>query len=293
MSVYPIVMSQGNLIDKNDLSFPFEERGLQFGDGIYEVIRIYNGRYYLLDDHIERLYRSLEAIEISIPQQYNEIISTLEQLLEKNEMTKDGIVYLQVTRGSAARTHFFPEKTEPNIYAYVKDFPRHVDLLTNGATTITHKDERWKNCYIKSINLLPNVLAKQKAVEKDCYEAIFYNNENIVTEGSSCNVFLVKNGKIYTHPATNRILNGCVRMAVKRFSNELNIPFIEERFTLFDIPHADELFLTSSTSEVMPIIRVNETVINEGKPGKITRLLQQAYEEDAQIAKSNPKTLEA
>lgn len=284
MSVYPIVMSQGELMERELLQFPFEERGLQFGDGVYEVIRIYNGRFYLLHEHIERLFQSLNAIQISITQTNEDIISILEKLVIENDMTNDGIVYLQVTRGSAPRTHFFPEANEPNIYAYVKDVPRNTELIANGATTITHPDERWKNCYIKSLNLLPNVLAKQKAVEQNCYEAILYNKENIITEGSSCNIYLVKDEKIYTHPATNAILNGCVRMAVKRFSEKLNIPFIEERFTLSDIPQADELFLTSSISEIQPVVKVDETIINDGKRGKIAELLQHAYEQDAQIS---------
>lgn len=283
MTLYPIVMSQGKLINKEALSFPFEERGLQLGDGVYEVIRIYNGNFYLLDNHIKRLFRSLHAIKLTIPYTYDDLTSVLNELLYENNMKKDGIVYLQVTRGSAPRTHFFPDNIKPNIYAYIKDVPRNKELLLNGVTTMTHPDERWTNCYIKSLNLLPNVLAKQAAVEKNHFEAIFYNKENIVTEGSSSNIFLIKDNNIYTHPATNEILNGCVRMAVKKFADRLNIPFIEERFTLFDIPHADELFLTSSISEVLPIIKVNDTFIQDGRPGELTKKLQQAYEQDARL----------
>lgn len=283
MTVYPIVMSQGQLIKKESLQFPFEERGLQFGDGVYEVIRIYNGNFYLLDEHINRLFRSLNAIRLAIPQSYIHIKALLNKLLQKNNVTNDGIVYLQVSRGSAPRTHFFPETNNPNIYAYVQDIPRDTNLLATGVTTMTHPDERWKNCYIKSLNLLPNILAKQKAVENEYFEAIFVNTNNIVTEGTSSNVFLVKDDKVYTHPDTKAILNGCVRMAVKRFCEQLSIPFIEQRFTCLDIPHADELFLTSSISEVLPIIKVNDTVINDGKPGTISKQLQQAYEEDASL----------
>src|SRR5699024_3799051 len=139
------------------------------------------------------------------------------------------------------------------------------------------------NCYIKSLNLLPNVLAKQAAAEKGCYEAIQHIN-GLVTECASSNVFLVKDGKVFTHPATNRILNGCVRMAIKEFCEQLNIPFIEEAFTIDDIAEADELFLTSSNSEVSPIIEVDGKMIRDGKPGPISIQLQEAYEKDANIS---------
>lgn len=198
-------------------------------------------------------------------------------------MNKDGIVYLQITRGSAPRTHFFPEDILPNMYAYVQNIPRNIENLTEGVTAITLRDERWKNCYIKSLNLLPNVLAKQKAVENGCYEAIFYNDNDEITECSASNVFLVKDGKIFTHPATNAILNGCIRMTVKRIAKKLAIPFIEKAFTLSEINKADELFLTSSISEVLPIIKVDETIIGDGVPGKISKQLQNAYELDAKI----------
>src|SRR5690625_4384976 len=197
-------------------------------------------------------------------------------------MKEDGLIYLQVTRGSVARNHVFPKNVEPNILAYVEDKSRPFDNLRNGVHTITLPDERWQNCYIKSLNLLPNVLAKQTAAEKGCYEAILHL-DGVVTECGSSNVFLVKDGKIYTHPATDRILKGCVRMAVERFAKELNIPFIEEPFTLDDIVDADEMFLTSSMSEIMPVLKVDDVIIQDGKPGPITKKLQTLYMQDAKI----------
>lgn len=154
--------------------------------------------------------------------------------------------------------------------------------MKNGVRAITQKDIRWDNCFIKSLNLLPNVLAKQAAYEKNCYEAILHK-DGLVTEGSSSNVYLVKDNSIYTHPATIHILCGCVRLSVEKFAKELNIAFIEEPFDINDIKKANELFLTSSTSEVMPIISVNDQLIKDGVPGKITRLLQRAFEYDTKI----------
>ncbi|MCT1578593.1 D-amino-acid transaminase [Oceanobacillus kimchii] len=282
MSVYPIILTQSEFRDKDSLNYPFEERGLQFGDGIYEVIRVYEGKYYLFEEHVDRLYRSAEAIKIEIPQSKKEMKELLLQLITKNEMTTDGKVYMQITRGSAPRDHIFPQSVEPNMYAYIQDMPRNKEALQHGVSTITQPDIRWENCYIKSLNLLPNVLAKQTAKEQGCYEAILHRDGK-VTECSSSNVYLVKNGKVYTHPTTNNILYGCVRMAVERFLKDADIELIEDAFQLEDISNADEIFLSSSTSEVTPIVRVDDKAIGDGKPGTITKQLQHAYESDAAI----------
>ncbi|MCJ0932340.1 D-amino-acid transaminase [Virgibacillus halodenitrificans] len=282
MSVYPIILAQDKFTHRDELNYPYEERGLQFGDGVYEVIRIYNGDYYLLNEHVDRLFRSAEAIKINLSLTKDELKKLLLELLTKNKMTADGKVYLQVSRGSAPRDHVFPLNVPANMYAYLQDLPRNLENLENGVCTITQRDVRWENCYIKSLNLLPNVLAKQEAKEQGCYEAILHR-DGLVTECSSSNAYLVKDGKIHTHPATNNILHGCVRMRVEKFANDLNIPFIEEGFSVEDIAMADEIFLSSSTSEVMPVIKVDNKAINDGKPGTITRKLQDAYIADANI----------
>lgn len=282
MSMYPIILTQSKFMHKDHLHYPFEERGLQFGDGIYEVIRIYKGKFYLFEEHIDRLFRSAENIKLNLPFTKQELKGHLLELINRNKMNKDGKLYLQITRGTAPRDHVFPKNVEPNIYAYVQDLQRQIENFNNGVKTITSRDTRWENCFIKSLNLLPNVLAKQEAREKGCYEAILHRDK-VVTECSSSNIYLVKDGKIYTHPATRNILHGCVRMAVERFANDLNIPLIENPFTIDEISEADELFLTSSTSEVLPVIQVDNTIIQDGKPGKITRMLQVAYEKDAQL----------
>lgn len=180
------------------------------------------------------------------------------------------------------KPHVFPENNKPNIYAYIQDQPRYTELLEKGVKAITLKDERWANCYIKSLNLLPNVLAKQTAAEEKAYEAIFHR-DGLVTECSSSNVFLVKNNTVFTHPAEKQILNGCVRMTVKQLAEKQAIPWKEKAFTLDDMTTADEMFLTSSISEVMPIVQVNDHQVANGLPGELTRQLQEAYEKDAGI----------
>ncbi|SES67804.1 D-alanine transaminase [Oceanobacillus limi] len=282
MSVYPVVLSQTKLIHRDSVKYPMEERALQFGDGVYEVIRVYHGNYYLLTEHVDRLYRSAEAIKIDIPFSKDTLTNLLNELLERNNINDDAKVYLQISRGSAPRDHAFPTDVSPNFYAYVQKMPRNMKNLENGVAVITHEDDRWQNCYIKSLNLLPNVIAKQAAHEKGCYEAILHKG-GLVTECSAANVYLVKDGKIYTHPTTRNILYGCVRLRIEAFTKNLGIPLVEEAFTLKDIETADELFLSSSTSEVLPIIAVDAIQIANGKPQKITKQLQQAYEEDAKI----------
>lgn len=280
--MYPIVWSKGKYLHKDSLMFPLEERGLQFGDGVYEVIRVYRGDMYLLDEHIDRLYRSLKSIRITLNFTPEEVKGALKNIVERNKVDEDAFIYLQVTRGSAARDHLFPENVEPNIYAYVKRKKRPIELLEKGIKAITLKDERWDNCYIKSLNLLPNVLAKQLAADRGAFEAILHR-DNVVTEGSSSNIFLVKDDVIYTHPESKYILSGCVRSRVIHFANELGINVREEPFHVSDIEKADEMFLTSSTSEIMAIVQVNDMTIGEGKPGEITRRLQKEYEKDAAI----------
>lgn len=282
--MYAVIFSQGKFVHKDSVAFPMEERGLQFGDGVYEVIRIYNGTLYLLDEHIKRLYQSLNAIRIKIAYTADQFKHILKTLVERNQMTTNGFIYLQITRGSASRIHTFPENISPNMYAYIKDRPRPFELLKSGIHVITHPDERWDNCYIKSLNLLPNILARQIAIEQDAYEAVLHRNEK-VTECSSGNIFIIREGAIYTHPTTKAILAGCVRGAVKRFAKNLQIPFIENAFTLSDFYKADEVFLTSSLSEILPVITVDHKQVGGGQAGEITRKLQQAYEVDAQIAR--------
>jgi D-alanine transaminase len=288
MTLKPYVLTEKQFLPQREATYPMEERGLQFGDGVYEVTRIYQGAYFLLEEHIDRLYRSAAAIRLSVPFDKDVLMEKLEQLREMNDVKEDAILYLQVTRGSFPRNHAFPTEIRPNLYAYIREMPRKRQEIENGVRTILTRDIRWEYCYIKSLNLLPNVLAKQEAKERGAFEAIFYRDGNI-TEGSSSNIFLVKDGKVYTHPATERILNGIIRMKVKEFCDLLHITFAEEAFSIEDIAQADEMFLSSTTSSIIPIIQVEEQLIADGKPGEVTRKLQAAYEKAAGLAVKNAK----
>ncbi|RDI44332.1 D-amino-acid transaminase [Falsibacillus pallidus] len=275
------VIVNGELIERKDAVMDIEDRGYQFGDGIYEVIRVYNGKMYTAEEHLKRLYESAEKIGLKIHYQKDEIKSHAARLIDEN-MLETGIIYMQFSRGIAPRQHAFPLKDVACSYiAYTREMPRPEASLDKGVKTLLVEDIRWLRCDIKSLNLLGNILAKQKAAESDCYEAIQHRGE-IVTEGSSSNVFIVKDGTVMTHPATNLILNGITRQVIQKVCAENAVPFVEKEFTVEQLLAADEVFLGSTTSEVMPIIQVDKTVIGEGVPGSMTRKLQELFSQHIQ-----------
>jgi D-alanine transaminase len=281
MSLYDYLLTQDGIITKESLLYPFEERGLQFGDGVYEVIRIYQGTFDLLEEHIDRLYRSAEAIRLEVPFAKDALIASLHQLSEKNDVQTDAKLYLQITRGSAPREHSFPD-VPSNFYAYMEPSERPVSPLQQGVRAVLADDIRWDLCYIKSLNLLPNILAKQTAKEKGAFEAILHKN-GTVTEGSSSNVFIIKDKILFTHPAAENILHGCVRSRVLALAPKAGLQVKETAFTTDQLLQADEVFITSTTSEIMPVIEIEGSLIGNGKPGSDTRTLQLAYEKESGI----------
>lgn len=260
---------------------PIDERATNFGDGVYEVIKIYNGSYYLMEEHLDRLYRSLKLIRIDFIQR-DTMRQLLFDLLEKNNFNRSGHVYFQVSRGSAPRGHLFPENVQPNLTAYLVSAERPYPTMTAGVNAITVEDIRWKHCDIKSLNLLPNILAKQTAHEQGCYEAIQIR-DGLVSEGSSSNIFVVKNGIYHTHPNCNLILPGIVKRRLLELCERDGVKVVEEAFTPEFLKDADEIFLSSSTSEITPIINVDGSPIGSGKPGPYTRKIQTMYANDAGV----------
>lgn len=282
MAYESTIFYNGEYIDtrENELTLPFEERAFQFGDGIYEVIRLYDGKFFTLDEHLTRLYRSLKEIRVDIAWSQEEVKEILINLVKKNDFQKDGQVYLQISRGNAPRNHVFPAEVVPNFIAYVKEANRPFTTMKNGVHAYLADDIRWLRCDIKSLNLLPNVLAKQSALEKGGYEAIFHRS-GVVTEGSASNMYMVKDGKVFTHPPTNLILNGITRIQIKALCLSHNIPFVEESFTVQELGEADEVFLSSTTSEVTPIIMIDDNKVGNGAVGTVTKSIQRLFEEHA------------
>lgn len=253
-----------------------EDRGYQFGDGIYEVVKVYNGQFFTLDEHLDRLYASAEKVRMAIPYTKDKMAMLLNELVEKNEINT-GHVYFQVTRGASPRQHTFPEGVNPIVTGNAVENARPVANFENGVKATLVEDIRWLRCDIKSLNLLGAVLAKQEAYEKGCYEAILHRGET-VTEGSSSNISIIKDGVFYTHPANNLILNGITRQVILKCAEEIGLPVKEEAFTKADLLAADEVIVSSTTSEVTPVIEIDGTVIGGGQTGEWTRKLQAQFD---------------
>lgn len=271
------VWLNNQLLDSEEATVSITDRGYQFGDGIYEVIKVYNGSLFTAEEHINRFYRCADELQIVIPFTKDKMHKMLYDLVEENEL-ETGHIYMQITRGVANRTHFFPsEGTEASFVAYTEIGARPEKNLENGVKAIFADDIRWLRCDIKSLNLLGAVLAKEKAHEQGCYEAILHRDQTI-TEGSSSNVFGIKAGVLYTHPVNNLILNGITRHVLLQCCEEIGLKVVEHPMTCEQALEMDELLLTSTTSEVTPIIQVNDTQIANGEPGEWTRKLQEAFE---------------
>ena len=265
------------ITDYQDATIHPDDRGYYFGDGIYEVFRIYNGRLFQEDAHLVRLARSAAELRIPLPYGLPEITGLLYKLLEEDPV-EEGILYLQITRGAAPRGHAFPpEGTQPVLTAYCKPLPRNREKITGGIRIVSVPDIRWLRCDIKTLNLLGNVLAKQEAVERGADEAVLHRS-GTVTECSSSNIMMVKDGTLWTHPADNLILPGITRQVVLEQARTLGIPVQEAAFTLEELYSADEVLITGTTTEVTPVILIDETPIAGGQPGPITRQLQREYQ---------------
>ncbi|WP_077328253.1 D-amino-acid transaminase [Virgibacillus siamensis] len=263
------------IIERNNV-VNIEDRAYQFGDGIYEVIGVYNGKPLMLDEHMQRLERSAREIRLTLPESTAKLKKRLEQLVSTNEL-HEGIIYMQVSRGVASREHYFPSAdVSPVIVAYTREEERMTDVEDKGAKAVLVEDIRWLRCDIKTLNLLPNAMAKQEAVENDAIEAILHRG-NIVTEASASNVFMVKNGELYTHPADNYILNGITRRKLLELASELGINVNEQTFTVDELLAADEVFVSATKLDIIPVLQVDDSIIGNGQPGNITRQLIHAF----------------
>lgn len=269
-----MILLNNQLIDQKEINIGIEDRGYQFGDGVYEVVRIYNGKPFRFKDHLIRFERSAKEIKISLQMSISKIEVKILELIKINGLD-NGIVYFQVTRGKAPRDHSFPKDTTSILTAYTTEKKRPLEKIENGIKVVSVEDIRWLKCDVKSINLLGNVLAKQHAVENNAGEAIQIRN-NIVTEGSSSNFYIIKDKKIYTHPANNLILRGITRNVVEEIATKLEIPFLEKKISLVDVYQAEEAFITSTTSEITPVLQVDDHVISSN-PRSITKAIQSEY----------------
>ncbi|MDA8344160.1 MAG: D-amino-acid transaminase [Thermaerobacter sp.] len=272
-----LIYLNGEYLDYSEARLPVDERGLQFADGIYEVALVWDGQFIDLDRHLQRLERSAAALELKLPFTRSEIRAVADELLHREDPRRAAF-YLQVTRGVAPRDHRFPsEIVPPTVIAYLKDAPLDQEGLAHGVSAITEPDLRWLRCDIKSVSLLPNVLARQHAAARGVREAILVRAGVGVTEGSATNIWMVRHGSIVTAPESNWILSGIVRGVVLELANAENLPVAERFASQEELMQADEVFLTSTTSFVTPIVQIDGRLIGDGTPGPVTTRLQELY----------------
>lgn len=273
-----IAYVNGRYVPHREAAVHIEDRGYQFADGIYEVIAVSGGG--LVDEvrHLERLAYSLGELKIPTPMADGPLRVVMREVLRRNRV-KDGMIYLQVTRGRAPRDHGFPKTSTPALVMTARRAkPGRARMAAAGVKVITTPDIRWQRCDIKSISLLPNVLAKQMAAEQGAYEAWQIGEDGFVTEGSASNAWIITHDDtIVTRPSTHEILNGITRRAVIDLAAREGLTFDERPFTIEEALAAREAFLTSTTSNVMPVVQIDDAKVGDGKPGPVTLTLDRHY----------------
>lgn len=272
-----IVYFDGRYVSKGDVHVSPDDRGFLLGDGIYEVAAAYDGRFIALDRHMQRLRRSL--VEARIDATVADPLETVfQELLERNGFADAGksMVYLQVTRGVAPRSHAFPKShPRPTVYAYATPFPDMGDLEA-GVAAITRPDLRWSRCDIKTISLIANCMANQEAKENGAFEAILIR-DGVALEGTHTSFFGVVNGVVRTAPISNFILPGVTRELVIEAAERAGIDILLEPLIEAELANADELFITGTTTEVVPIVTLNGKPVGSGQPGPVTTRLISLY----------------
>ncbi len=275
-----IVFLNGEFCEAKDAKVSIFDRGYIFGDGIYEVVPVIQGKVIDKEPFFERLESSLKKISLKAPYNREEIMSILEALIVKNSLTEGGI-YMQVTRGVAPREFFFPQNTPTTFMAFTfKKSIIDAPLAHNGVKVVSIEDIRWKRRDIKSISLLGQVLAKEEAHQKGAYEG-WMIEDGYITEGTSSTAYIVKNGVIITRPLSNAILPGIRRKVLMHLTKEHGIKVEERLFSLEEALQADEAFMSSATVFVLPIVEIDGHKIGHGKPGILTQKLRALYVEAA------------
>lgn len=266
-----MVYLNGEYLPLADAKISVLDRGFLFGDGVYEVIPAYSGHPFRLEDHIARLNHSLEGIRLPLNYSADEWLAIFTPLIEDG---KDQSIYLQITRGCAPkRDHGFPEQVSPTVFVMcseIKPFPEKV----TGIKAVTLDDIRWQLCNIKAITLLPNILLRQEALDRGCAEAILVRN-GYVLEGAASNVFVVIDGELITPPKTHEILPGITRDVILELAEANHIPCREDIIALEALQSASEIWVASSTREILPVVELDGEPVNDAKPGPVWRHMDQ------------------
>lgn len=271
------VYLNGDYLPLEQARVPVTDRGFVFGDGVYEVIPVYGAHLFRLEQHLVRLARSLAEIRLANPLSGAQWRDVLQNLVARNG-GGDQSVYVQVTRGPAPRDHAFPKDVRPTVYATSSPLkPLPADLAENGVAAITLDDNRWQRCDIKAITLLPNILLRQQAVDAGAVEAILIR-DGVITEGAASNVFMVRGGVLVTPAKGPYLLPGITRDLILELAAAHTIPHEESSFTAGALRHADEVWLTSSTREILPVTRLDQRPVGNGKPGPLWRRMMDLYQ---------------
>jgi D-alanine transaminase len=272
-----IVYLNGQYVRLGDASISVLDRGFIFGDGIYDVVPAYNGKPFRMDGHLARLERSLAAIGIKVDFKRSDWEALVLDMLKRSGLG-DCMVYLQVTRGVAKRDHAFPAHAEPTVFCMVSPFVRPgVQAREQGLSAVGIPDIRWLRCEIKSVSLLGNVLAKQHAVDAGVDEVLQFR-DGFLSEGSSCNIWVAKDGKLLAPPRSNLILEGIRYGFVEELASEAGIAFNARPVSEQEVNEADELMLSSATKELLPITTYNGKPVGTGKPGPVYAALRKGYD---------------
>ncbi|MBR0659222.1 D-amino-acid transaminase [Neoroseomonas oryzicola] len=275
-----IAYVNGRYLPQPEAAVNIEDRGYQFGDGIYEVVHLYDGRFVDEDLHLDRLERSLREIALPMPMARAALRQVLREVARRNRVT-EGLLYMQVTRGVARREHAFPAKpVPPALVVTIKRIPPYPATVDRwGAAAITQPDLRWARCDIKTVNLLPNCLARQAAKEQGAIEAVLFDPETgMVTEGAATSFWIVdEHGTIRVRHLDHAILPGCTRAALIAELQQAGIPFETRAFSLEEMRRAREAFLTSATSFVKPIVKIDGAPVGDGQVGPVVRQLFEIF----------------
>jgi D-alanine transaminase len=282
-----IVYLNGNFLPVHEANVSVMDRGFLFGDGVYDVIPVYGGRAFRLEHHLQRLDLSLQGIRIANPLGHDQWADIFAALIQHNG-GGDQSIYLQVTRGVApTRDHSFPSAVQPTVFAMSTPLHESATAMQHGVAAVTVDDIRWKHCNIKAITLLPNVLMRQQALDAGAAEAILLR-DGYATEGAASNLFIVRQGIVSTPPKSNLLLPGITRDLVVELCHANNIPCRETDIGEAELRSADELWVSSSTREVVPVIELDGKAVGDGRPGPLWQhvsALYIAYKQDFRAGK--------
>lgn len=274
------VYLNGSFINKSEAKISVNDRGFIFGDGIYEVIRCINGRLFRAEEHLRRLDKGLDGLGIELnSEERGKLLQIGKELLKKNDLMEgEAKIYIQITRGAAwPRTHPFPRPAvEPTVYLATSSFEPHIDLQEQGISVMTMADIRWDRCDLKTVNLLPNTLARERA-RANGYDSAILIRDGVVTESPNANIFGVDNGRLRTFPECNYILSGITREVILEIASELNIPVSFDPIKQEELFELDELFFCGTTTDIQPVVEIDDKPAGGGELGPVVSQILEAF----------------